>query len=444
MLDDVIAAIATPPGRSAIALIRVSGAGAHEVATKVLEPFAVAPERQARRARVVDSLSGDVIDQALYVPYCGPKSYTGEDAVDISTHGGLLVPVETLGALLSAGARQATPGEFTRRAVLNGKMDLLQAEAVGDLVEATAPVQRRAALTQLDRGLSRRIEALRQDVLDLDALVCYDIDFPEEDSGPIQPERIDGVVMALREAFSGLLATASEGERLREGALVVIAGRPNVGKSALFNALLGTERAIVTEIPGTTRDAIEAPATCDGFPFRLVDTAGLRETDHRIERLGIEVSRRYLEGADVVLFCVEAGKPLDEAEQAFLARHDTRVLLVRTKRDVAAAAGPGVHVSALTGEGLAALRAELAQSAFSGLSARADVDLLVTRARHRAALEKALAEVNAFRAARSSAVEAAVAAVHLQAAVNALEDVIGVVTREEVLARVFESFCVGK
>jgi tRNA modification GTPase len=219
-----------------------------------------------------------------------------------------------------------------------------------------------------------------------------------------------------------------------------------VGKSSLFNALLGTERAIVTEIPGTTRDAIEAPATCDGFPFRLVDTAGLRETDHRIERLGIEVSQRYLAGADVVLFCAEAGKPLDEAEQAFLSRHENRVLLVRTKNDVAAAdgAGTGMQVSAITGEGLAALRAELARFAFSGLSARADVDLLVTRARHRAALEKALAEVEAFRAARSSAVEAAVAAVHLQAAVNALEDVIGVVTREEVLARVFESFCVGK
>jgi tRNA modification GTPase len=446
MLNDVIAAVATPPGRSAIALIRVSGSGAHDVAGKVLQPFAVKPERCARRAHVVDVRSGEVIDDALYVSYRGPRSYTGEDAVDISTHGGLLVPIETLSVLFSAGARQAEPGEFSRRAVLNGKMDLLQAEAVGDLVDATAPAQRRAALAQLDRGLSRRIEVLRQRVLDLDALVCYDIDFPEEDSGPVPPERIDAAVAELAAAFNNLLDTAPEGERLREGALVVIAGLPNVGKSSLFNALLGTERAIVTEIPGTTRDAIEAPATCGGFPFRLVDTAGLRETDHRIEKLGIEVSQRYLKGADVVLFCAEAGRPLNEPEHAFLAQCKPRALVVRTKSDNADAADDGkeLRVSALTGEGLAAVRAELARVAFSELSAQADVEPVITRARHRAALEKGLAEIQGFRQARLSGVEAAVAAVHLHSAVNALEDVIGVVTREDVLERVFESFCVGK
>jgi tRNA modification GTPase len=446
MRNDVIAAVATPPGRSAIALIRVSGAGAHDVVAKVLQPFAVTPERRARRTRVIDVRSGDVIDDALYIAYRGPRSYTGEDAVEISTHGGLLVPVETLSALFSAGARHAEPGEFTRRSILNGKMDLLQAEAVGDLVDATAPVQRRAALAQLDRGLSLRIESLRKQVLDLDALVSYDIDFPEEDSGPVPPARIDAAVTELVAAFDTLLATAPEGERLREGALVVVAGRPNVGKSSLFNALLGKERAIVTEIPGTTRDAIEAPAVCDGFPFRLVDTAGLRETDHRIEKLGIEVSQRYLDGADVVLFCAEAGRPLDESELAFLAQCEPRALLVRTKSDDDAAveSGEELRVSAITGEGLAALRAELARVAFSELSAQADVEPFITRARHRAALEKGLAEMQGFGEARSTGVDAAVAAVHLQATVNALEDVIGVVTREDVLARIFDSFCVGK
>ncbi len=447
MLSDVIAAISTPAGRSAIAVVRVSGRGAFEVAARVLDPFRPERARRAARTRVVHPTTRDVIDDALCVAFPAPQSYSGEEMVEISTHGGVLVPAETLGALLAAGARVAAPGEFTRRAVLNGKLDLLQAEAVGDLIDATAPVQRRAALGQLDRGLSIRIEKLRSQVLDLEALVSYEIDFPEEDSGPVPPEQIAAAVGELCVALSDLSRTAAEGERLREGALAVIAGRPNVGKSSLFNALLGRERAIVTEVPGTTRDAIEAPVSCDGFPFRLVDTAGLRSTGDRVERIGVEVSRRYLDGADLVLYCAEAGKNLEADERDFLKQLQEKVVVVLTKADLSHSDDglpAGIPTSAISGQGLPELRAEMARFAFASLSGRADIEPLVTRERHRAALGEALEETIAFRDVRAAGTEGAVAAVHLRAAVGALEAIVGVVTADDVLDRVFSSFCVGK
>jgi tRNA modification GTPase len=448
VLSDTIAAVATPPGRSGIALIRISGAEAHAVAGAVLPDFRAEPLRTARLARAVDPQTGERLDEVLYLAYRMPSSYTGEDMVEITSHGGLLVPAELLGALLAAGARTAAPGEFTRRAVLNGRIDLLQAEAVGDLVNATAPAQRRAALRQLDRGLSRRIGALRDEVLELEALVSYEIDFPEEDSGPVPPERIEDAIAGLRRQLRDLIGTAGEGERLREGAMAVIAGRPNSGKSSLFNALLGNERAIVTDLPGTTRDAIEAPATVRGFPFRLIDTAGLRHSADTVERLGIEVSQRYLDAADLVIFCAEAGRALSQEERVFLADVRAPVVTVRTKLDLSAAAPPGaaeeVAVSVETGAGLQALRETLAGQAFTTLAGRGDIQPVVTRARQRTALERALGEIAEFAAARAAGLESAVAATHLRAAVTALEDVIGIVTTEDVLERVFATFCVGK
>jgi tRNA modification GTPase len=451
MLTDVIAALATPPGRSAIALIRVSGAGAHRVVAEALPSFTVDPVRHARLSAVIDPRTGERLDEALYIAYRGPESYTGEDMVEVSTHGGVLVPAEVLAALLASGSRLATPGEFTRRALAGGKMDLLQAEAIGDLTAATAPAQRRAALRQLDRGLSSLIGGLRERVLELEALCCYDIDFPEEDDGPVPAARIDAAVGALEHSISRLLDTATEGERLQEGAVCVIAGRPNVGKSSLFNALLGRDRAIVTEVPGTTRDAIEAHATCNGFPFRLIDTAGLRESDDRVERAGIEVSHRYLSAADVILLCVEAGGDLNPDEREFATKAKAPVIVVRTKVDLlrtgwsAQAKERGeVRVSAHDGTGLSELREKLAAIAFSSLGLVGDIEPLITRERHRIALQQAHGEIAAFAAARSAGLDGVVAATHLRAAVTALDDVIGVVSTEDVLARVFAAFCVGK
>jgi tRNA modification GTPase len=446
VLSDPIAALATPPGRSAVALIRLSGRGAFAVAARVVHPFEATPARRVRRARVRAPDSGECLDDVLYAAYPAPASYTGEDVVEISGHGGVLAPAEVLGALCAAGARLAEPGEFTRRAVLNGKLDLLQAEAIGDLVDATAPAQRRAALHQLDRGTSALIERLRERVLGIDALVSYDIDFPEEDDGPVAPARVDQALRDVTAALDALLATAAAGARLRDGALCVIAGAPNAGKSSLFNALLGHERAIVTEVPGTTRDAIEAAAVFGGYPFRLVDTAGLRTPDDHIERLGIEVSRRYLAAADLVLLCREAGRRAPPAEEAFLRSVMAPVVVVRTKADLAAGGTEQDEygVCALTGSGIADLRAHLAALAFGGLGASAALTPVLTRERHHTALRRAREELVAFGAARSERLDAAVAATHLRSAVTALESVIGLVSPDDVLARVFATFCVGK
>ncbi len=450
MLSDVIAALATPAGRSAIAMVRISGAGSHDIAAAVLRPFDAEPARMARLCQAIHPLSAEIVDEVIYIAYTGPASYTGEDMVEVCTHGGLLAPAEVLAALLAAGARQAEAGEFTRRAMDHGKLDLLQAEAIADLTAATAPAQRRAAMNQLDRGLSRRIGDLRSEVLQLEALCCYEIDFPEEDSGPLSDERIEEARRRVESALTGLLTTAADGERLREGAVCVIAGRPNSGKSSLFNALLGRERAIVTDVPGTTRDAIEAPATCDGFPFRLVDTAGLRESDDTLERLGVEVSHRYLSSADVVLLCVDATLNLTPGEREFAGEMAAPTILVRTKTDLleSGAASRNVEgdvlVSALTGDGLNRLRERLARAAFSALGPRHEMELVITRERHRIALETALHEIAAFGAARRARVETAFAAAHLRAAVSALDDIIGVVTPGDVLDRVFAAFCIGK
>ncbi len=437
MLTDPIVALATPPGRSAVALIRISGRGVFALAASCLSPFHVEPARTVFRAQLRHPASGEAIDDSLACCFPGPHSYTGEDVVEISTHGGLVVPGAAVAALVAGGARPAEPGEFTRRAVLNGKMDLLQAEATADLIDAGAPAQRRRALQQLERGLSARLEALRGEILDLEALIAYEIDFPEEDEGPVAPDRVRRAWSVARERVAGLLATAPEGERLREGALCVIAGRPNAGKSSLFNALLGTERAIVTEIPGTTRDAIEAPAVIAGFPFRLVDTAGLRHSQDRVERGG-EGERG-----------VGSGEWTDPASDAFLSQVRSPVLRVRTKVDLDPIRRPSVRpsdvcVSAVTGEGLDELKRRLAAEAFGRLLQLGDVEPVVTRARHRAALERALAELDGFEAARSAGVDAAATATHLRAAVTALDDLIGVVTPDDVLDRVFASFCVGK
>ena len=454
MLSDPIAALATPPGRSALAVIRLSGSGALAIAARIVPGIGnreSGVDRLADRMATLATFSdqdGAPIDQGLVTVFRAPHSYTGEDLVEFSCHGGLLAPAQLLAALQRAGARPAAPGEFTRRALLNGKLDLLQVEAIGDLIDATAPAQGRAALRQLDGGLSRRISALREHALELLALLAYDIDFPEEDEGPVSRERIRGACEDVAREVAGLLATAPAGERLREGALVVLAGRPNAGKSSLFNAFLGADRALVTEVPGTTRDTIEAHTSVLGWPVRLADTAGLRESEEPIERLGIEVSRRYVDAADLVLLCVEAGREPTAEERAL--ERDHGALLVRSKADLVPAGrladDEGVPVSALTGFGLDRLGMTIASRLFNGRGGGgyADLEPMLTRERHRDCLGRAALALDQARPHLDVRGDAVLAAHHVQAAVSALDELIGIVHPDEVLGRVFERFCVGK
>ena len=445
LFDDTIVAVATPAGRGAIAVVRLSGPQAFTIAGKHVHDW----PRQPRVAHLSDFVEGSKrLDQVLITAFPGPHSYTGEDVVEISSHGGHVVPGSIVAALTTSGARQATAGEFTRRAVLNGKLDILQAEAVGDLIDASSHAMQSAALTQLDGGLSRRLGDLRNDLLELEALIAYDVDFPEEDDGPVPRARISAATNGVVASLDSLLATAPAGEIIREGAVVVIAGPPNAGKSSLFNALLGKSRAIVTEIAGTTRDALEAVIDAGKWPLRLVDTAGLRETADRIERLGIEASERYLAAAQVVLACAETPKALDAT--VALVREHTRgaVIPILTKADLVSYSDEprdALSVSAETGRGLADLLLRIESLVDEQCGIRMlDVPLL-TRARHKRALDTARAEMAEFqRAWNEGILPAPVAAVHLRSAIGALEELIGAVDVENILDRLFSSFCVGK
>jgi tRNA modification GTPase len=440
MLADPIAALATPPGRSALAIVRLSGRGAFDIAARVVERFRSDHPRLATLA--VFHHAGEPIDRGLYTVFPAPHSYTGEDMVELSCHGGQVAPARLLAALHAAGARPAAPGEFTRRAVLNGKLDLVQAEAVGELIDAVAPAQARSAIRRLDGGLSRRIAELRESLVEVQALLSYEIDFPGEDDGPVAPERIATAVAGARERIARLLASAPSADRMRQGALLVLAGRPNAGKSSLFNALLGTDRALVTEIPGTTRDAIEAHTDFLGWPVRLVDTAGLAESDDRLERMGIEVSRRYLSAADLVLLCVESGRPLEPDEAALGAERAS--LVVRTKRDLWNGGGDGVAVSAVTGEGIDQLRRAAAERVFGDRIALGDLEPTLGSERHRVALTRAARALTEAAEHMAPGGDPVLVSHHVREATLALDELVGIVDVEEVLGKVFAGFCVGK
>jgi len=434
-------------------VVRVSGSGSFAIAAELGLP--PAGPRVTQYATVLHPVTGLPVDEVVAVRFKAPASYTGEDMLELSCHGGALAPQLVLEAVCAAGSRPAEPGEFTRRAFLNGKMDLMQVEATLDLIEARSPAMHRAALFQLERGLSRRIEELRQGLLELQGLLAYDIDFPEEDDGPVPADRIDGTAIRLSGQLARMLDLVPEGELLRDGALTVIAGRPNAGKSSLFNTLLGFERAIVTEEPGTTRDAIEAHVSVAGYPFRVVDTAGLGEDPGRVEKMGIEVARSYLERADIVLLCVEAGREPGADEMEFLAEYrrtdGSGIVVLRTKADLHPNSGQAkalglrteVCISARTGAGIPELREALLQKAFSGIRGEEEVPI-VTRERQVRCLTKAWEDVEAFRAARAKGLPSEVAGTHVQDATLALEDLLGTVTTDDVLDVVFGSFCVGK
>jgi tRNA modification GTPase len=451
---DTIVAIATAPGPAAVAMVRLSGRRAGEILASLLGAAVGPPVRTPTLRAVLDPTSGEPLDQALVTLYEAPASYTGEDLVEISCHGGRLVPALVLDACLASGARMAEPGEFTRRAYLNGKLDLLQAEAVADLVEAHSRRLHRAAMGQLERGLSERVSALRAGLIHVEALLAHHLDFPEEDDAPVPVEGVVAEGTGVLRRLDALLATAPEGTLLRDGAVVVLAGRPNAGKSSLYNALLGEERAIVTEEPGTTRDALESMVQMGGFPFRLVDTAGLRAAEGRVERLGVEVARRYLARADVVLLCVEAGTALGPDESAFLGELGSKpIVRVDTKSDlsgehpmadIGATYAGRVPVSIASGEGLGELRDLLPRLVFRGLVGMAPDVPVVMRRRQERALSEARREVGAFVEALDAGMPAEIATTHLRAAETALEEVVGGVSTEEVLDAVFKEFCIGK
>ena len=451
---DTIAAVATAPGRGALAVVRMSGADAPRIAARTCAPWPV-PPREATRVRIhrIDS-PDEAIDDAIVTWFAAPRSATGEDVVEFSVHGGRRVSAMVLAALVGAGARPALAGEFTERAVRNGKLDLLQAEAIADLIDARSQASHRAALRQLSGALSSRLNGLREALLDVEALVAYEIDFPEEDDGPQPRSRASSAAREVITSLDALLATVPSAELGRDGVTVVLAGAPNAGKSSLFNALVGDPRAIVSDIPGTTRDAIEVLVDDDPWPLRLVDTAGLREGADDLERLGVGVSERRLAGAHLVLACAADDRELVTTCERIGALSPARRIAVRTKADLlreswvpteSLEADAVVAVSAVNGEGLTTLRDAIRDSLRTIVPDPVEELPMITRARHAHALELARAETTIFIAAWDEAtLPAPVVATHLRAAVHALDELVGAIDVDEVMERVFRTFCVGK
>ena len=454
---DTIAALSTPPGPGAIGILRLSGPDAVHIAERCFEPLGPKALRDhLPRTLVYGSLmdsGGAPIDRALCTYSLGPSSYTGEDTAELQCHGSPMVLSLGLEALFAAGARQAGPGEFTKRAFLNGRLDLAQAEAVGDLLEARSRERARHAAGQLAGALSERIGGIWSALVDVMAHFHAVLDYPDEDIDPFRLEELDTALADQEGELSALLATCGRGRLLQDGAACAIVGRPNAGKSSLLNAMVGWDRAIVTEIPGTTRDTVEERCELGGVPLRLIDTAGLRDTADPVEKLGVERSRRAMEEAGLILVLIDASRPAAEEDFSLLRQAVSLAptILVWTKGDLPAApcpveryeeiGCPAVTVSARTGyldELCNEISCAFPQDLWGGYGE------ILTNVRQEEAAHRAREAVRRAREALRSGVTPDALLTDVEEALSALGELTGQSVREEVTDRIFAKFCVGK
>ena len=464
---DTIAAIAAG-GPSAIGVIRVSGPDCFALCGRVFRgkrPFGDLEPRRMALGEFLDA-QGRVVDRGLAVRFPGPGSYTGEDSAELHCHGSPVVLREVLGALFAAGARQAGPGEFTKRAFLGGRMDLTQAEAVVDLIDAETAAAARNAAAQLDGGLRRRLEPVQEALLDVTSRFYAVVDYPDEDIQDAGPEEIAAALERAEGALTALLATCKRGRVLKRGVRTAIVGLPNAGKSSLLNALAGYDRAIVTDIPGTTRDTVEESVLCGGVPLRLIDTAGLRETEDQVEKLGVERSRRAMEEAELILLVKDGAVEVCPENRAYLeaeARLLNQVaetgkpwLCIESKCDLT---GPRAFslglirqdannpaaclcVSSVTGQGLD--RLEEAVAALFPPGSSEEAGSLLTDQRQEEAASRALAAVRRAREALEGGLTPDAVLTDAEEALDALGELTGRTAREEIVQRIFSRFCVGK
>ncbi len=451
--NETIAAIATPPGQGGVGVVRISGPDARTVLEKLWRgrtPVERFKPRTLYLGEVVDvgsRVTGHVsrLDRVLAVYMPAPQTYTGDDVVELSAHGSPVVLERLLTACCAAGARVAEPGEFTRRAFLAGKLDLVQAEGVADLIAATSERAARVAADQLAGRLSERVMAIGDEIAELRAFVEASIDFPEEDLGTFADESVEARLAGALERTRALSATFREGRLLREGVRAAIVGPANAGKSSLLNRLVGSHRALVHEAPGTTRDVVEESIDIGGTVVRLRDTAGLRATTCAVEAMGTRRARSEIEAADLILLVLDGSRPLDDDDRAALrAAEGRRVITVLNKSDLSREIDieGATHLSALTGDGIEALCARIAATAEidSGLADGA----VVTNVRHGSALDaSAHALAEAIDALRASAPLECIAQ-HLHAAQSKLGEITGAVTTDDLLDRIFSRFCIGK
>ena len=455
--EDTIAAIATPPGEGSVAIVRISGVDAESFATKI---FQRARGRNGKleshrlyHGTIRDPKSMQVLDEVLLAIMRKPHSYTGEDVVEIHCHGGAFVVRRVLELVLTEGARQAEPGEFTKRAFLNGRLDLAQAEAVHDLIRARTSRSADLALGQTSGALSHWVDDLREELLDILVQVEAAIDFPEEEIELLRRRELVGKISHLSKKISIISNTYRWARLFREGARVCLCGRPNVGKSSLLNALIGEQRVIVTPVPGTTRDVVEDAINLSGLPVVLWDTAGIRETDDQIERIGVDLAREYVDKADAAMTVLDGSVPLMIDDHILLesARRE-KVLVVINKSDLPQVIsdreviGLGCskkicRVSAKTGEGVQELKEKLRDLL---VGSEIESPVVIANVRHQSALRRSEDALKRAATSLQDGYASEFVAIDLSEAREALEEITGLINNEDILDRIFSSFCIGK
>lgn len=447
--NDTIVAISTPPGRGGIGIVRLSGPEACAVVAPMLKLRQPLAAGQARFAEVVDVEDREVLDEAVVTFFARPHSYTAEDVVEIAAHGSPVLLDYLVRACIAKGARLAEPGEFTQRAFVAGRLDLTQAEAVHDLIESTTLHQARVAAQQLGGALSRQVAPIKEKLVHLIATLEAGIDFAEDDIDLLPSAQIIAQIEELEGPLAALEQTFAYGRIVREGFTLAIVGRPNAGKSSLFNRLVERDRAIVTATPGTTRDLVTERVSLDGIPLELIDTAGLREATDEAETIGITKSREAMAEADIVLLVVDATAPLHAEDEAAMAAHETRPLLIACNKWDLARGGTlpdcgrvVVRTSALTGEGIGELRRAILALITAG--ATGSETALLTNIRQQQAVSASLAALGRARTAVAAAIPHEMILLDLYEALQSLDGLTGATTTEDILHLIFSTFCIGK
>ena len=437
-LKDTIVAVSTPPGRGGIGVIRLSGAGARGIASKILEfsdDFEWRPWT-ASLAQLQD------VDQVVVTFFAAPRSYTAEDVVEIACHGSPVVLRFALERACEQGARLAEPGEFTLRAYINGRIDLPQAEAVRDLIDATTLYQARIAAQQTAGSVSRRLKPVKEQLLKLITLLEAGIDFAEDDIDFASSSQVQVLILPILDSLKALINSFAYGKLVHEGFTLAIVGRPNVGKSSLFNRLLEQDRAIVTDIPGTTRDLVSETASVEGIPVKFIDTAGIREGQDMVETLGIERSYQAMADADLTLVVIDASVAMEAADEALISHARGKMLVVANKCDLAPAPR-GIGVSALTGEGIPELRRAIVDA----LAPRGQIEQeggFITSLRHEQLLRESQEALQQALTANSLGIPHEMLLLDLYAALRPIDAITGATTADDILNRIFSTFCIGK
>jgi tRNA modification GTPase len=458
-LENTIAAIATPIGEGAISVIRVSGDSAiHKVARlfKGKHDLAKAKSHTAHFGRIVDD-QNETVDEVVCTVFCAPKSFTGEDTVEVGCHGGIHVTRRVLECILETGVRPAEPGEFTQRAFLNGKLDLSQAEAIADLIQAQSDKARQNSLDQLEGALSKKIHFVREQLVQSLGLLELELDFSEEGIALIDKKKIENLFRLTLLEIDQLIKTYKYGKVYREGVRVALVGVPNAGKSSLLNALLNEERAIVTDVPGTTRDFIEEKLLIEGVLFRMVDTAGLRETEDMVEKEGVQRTWKVIRGADIIFFVHDSTKKITNDEIIFLDRirkeSQKDLIVVNNKIDIQTDKLPLknipenillIETSAVNNTGIDKLKNAVFNNVLDKTQAENKEAAIITNERHYSALLKAKQSmISALDSLKTGESEEFIA-IDLRASIDSIGEIVGLVTSEEILNNIFSKFCIGK